>query len=86
MGDKIYVPSDLFLDHGRDDRIGGIAMIAKVSVENRGGKNYHIVEVKEFPGVFYNWELALLPEQARLKQRFGKKMAHYSPDERNQFN
>jgi len=85
-GGHIYVPSDLFLDHGEDDRIGGLATISKVAIENRGGADYHIIEVKEFPGLTYNWELTLASEQKRLKKRFGNMRAHYEPDGRPRFN
>ncbi|MFA6427321.1 MAG: hypothetical protein WCW16_02645 [Candidatus Magasanikbacteria bacterium] len=82
----IYVPSDLFLSHGEDDRKGGLATVAKVSIENRGGTHYHIIETEEFPGLTYNWELDLGPQQEKLKKQFGSDRAHYEPDTRPTFN
>ncbi|HCC23077.1 TPA: hypothetical protein DF272_02760 [Candidatus Falkowbacteria bacterium] len=86
IGDDIYVPAEIFLDHGQDDCRGGLAAVLKVEIRNRGGVNYHIVEVEPFPGVEYNWELSLAPDQAALKARFGSGRAGSDPDHRDQFN
>jgi hypothetical protein len=80
VGQKIYVPTSLYLSHGLDDFEGGIATITKIE------KDYNLmVGIKEQPGTLYNWKY-LLEKQEELKKRFGKRKAHPDPDDRPEFN
>lgn len=88
VGQKIYVPTSLYLSHGLDDFEGGIAVISKIEKNEYLGKdhpNYLMVGVEEHPGTLYNWS-HLLKEQEKLKERFGKQKAHPDPDDRPEFN
>jgi hypothetical protein len=88
VGQKIYIPTSLYLSHGMDDFIGGVAKIKEIHKSNFlpvDHCNYLMVEVEENPGTSYNW-LSLLEEQDKLKREFGRKKAHPDPDDRPEFN
>jgi len=61
VGDKIYVPSSIYVYRGADDFCGGIATVSKVEVDKyKNGSdnpNYCFVSVKERPGSAYNWPI-----------------------------
>lgn len=85
---QIYVPTSLYLSHGEDDFIGGIAIISKIQKNEKFGKdhpNYFMIEIEENPGTLYSWGW-LLKEQQTLKRRFGNRRAHAQPDDRPEFN
>jgi len=85
---EIYVPTSLYLSHGEDDFVGGLAIISKVQKNEKFGKehpNYILVEVEEDPGTLYNWTW-LLEKQESLKREFGNKRAFKDPDYRPEFN
>ena len=86
MGEDIYVDSAYFLDHGQDDREGGLARIIKIWEVECNGEIHHRLEVEEFPGLSYGWEFDLADQQRKLKERFGLQRAHLNPDSRHQFN
>jgi hypothetical protein len=88
IGQKIYVPTSLYLSHGMDDFIGGIATISKIEEStylSEDDCNYLMVGIEEKPRTLYNWN-SLLKEQNELKTRFGKNCAHPDPDDRPEFN
>jgi len=85
IGDIIYVPSSLYLGHGRDDFIGGKAKVTDVYTAISGGKPTIFVHIKERPGTGYNWE-NLEKKQKSLEERFGDKWSHPDPDLRPEFN
>ncbi len=73
-GQKIYVPTSLYVYRGADDFIGGVATIkdieySKVLPEDH--YNYTMISIEERPNVQYNWN-ALLEKQDELKERFGE--------------
>lgn len=81
-GDKIYVPSALYLSRGADDFAGGIATVSKVEHNEKLGKdhvNYCFVSIEERPGTSYNWR-DLGPKQKDLKMEYKKQKAHPDPD------
>ena len=87
-GEKIYIPSSLYVYHGEDDIAGGIATISNVDLKEYFGKdhdNYCFISVKEIPGVSYNWRY-LEKQQEKLKKAYGKQKAHPDPDYRPEFN
>jgi hypothetical protein len=75
VGQQIYVPTSLYIDHGEDDVIGGRATISLVEKQD----NYVWIHVKELPGRTYNLEY-LLERQEDLKKEFGRKKAYPDPD------
>lgn len=89
VGEKIYVPSSLYVYRGRDDFAGGIATISKVELNKFGNgpdkPNYCFVNIEERPGVGYNWR-SLEEEQKKLKELYGDQIAHPDPDDRPEFN
>ncbi len=80
VGEDIYVDSAYFIDHGEDDREGGLARVSKIWEVENGGRVAHRLEVEEFLGLSYSWEYDLAPQQNKLKGRFGARRASYSPD------
>jgi hypothetical protein len=84
VGDKIYVPSALFLSHGEDDCAGGIATVSGVFGKQSGFLELS-VEVNEQPGVRHPWS-TLARQQEELKARYGDEVAHPDPDMRAEFN
>ena len=88
VGQKIYVGTSLYLSHGMDDFMGGIATISKIEKSKclpEDHCNYLMVGIKENSGALYNWK-HLLEEQNKLKKEFGKEKAHPDPDDRPEFN
>ena len=84
IGQEIYIDTELYLSHGRDDFDGGLCTIIAI----KGGKNKKLVpfvEVKERPGRLYNWKY-LEPRQKELKKMFGKRRGCANPDMDPKFN
>ena len=81
IGDEVYVDSEYYLSHGRDDFEGGRASVS--SVRHEHGRPY--IEVTERPGTLYDW-LMLHAKQRELAARFGERRAHPDPDVRAEFN
>lgn len=84
-GDEIYLPSALYLGHGRDDRIGGLAEVDEVTTGMSAGQPALFVRCKEHPTCRYNWA-GLKPVQKELRERFGDQRSHPDPDMRPEFN
>lgn len=85
IGDKIYVDTHLYLSHGVDDVVGGLATVSEVKRGISGGEPTYYVSVKEHPGDEYNWEF-LSQDQEKLKEQFGDSVAYSDPDNRPEFN
>lgn len=85
-GDLLYVLTELYLSHGVDDFLGGLATVASVKEGKSGGRTVHYIEVKERPGHQYNWEDYLAEDQDRLRAEHGSTCACRDPDFRSQFN
>ncbi|HLW52231.1 MAG TPA: hypothetical protein VKW06_05270 [Candidatus Angelobacter sp.] len=83
-GDVIYVDTELYLHHGRDDFRGGLAEVAQFGVFIRSSSTPFVRVVQE-PDTQHNWEV-LAPMQKKLRQEFGKNWAHPDPDNRPEFN
>lgn len=79
VGEDIYIGSSFYIDHGEDDVVGGLAEVAKVTLQVSGGVKMPFVAVKENPGTNYNWKY-LQEVQAELKKEFGNKRAYQDPD------
>ena len=86
VGTDIYVPSSIYLDHGLDDVLGGLARVTNVRRGLSGGRRVWYVAVREHPGREYNWEQYLEPKQAELERKFALARARPDPDFREEFN
>jgi hypothetical protein len=84
-GDVIYIGTELYLGHGRDDFRGGLAEVIEVRQEKSKGQATPFVRVPRQPDTIHNWKL-LAAEQKELRQRHGKDWAHPDPDHRAEFN
>jgi hypothetical protein len=83
-GDVIYVDTELYVSHGRDDFRGGLAEVAQFGVFIRSSSTPFVRVVQE-PDTQHNWEI-LAPLQKKLRLEFGKQWAHPDPDHRPEFN
>jgi hypothetical protein len=84
-GDVIYVETELYLGHGRDDFRGGLAEVSEVRQDISKGQPTPFVRVVQQPDTIHNWKL-LASEQKELRQQHGKNWAHADPDDRPEFN
>jgi len=84
-GDVIYIGTELYLGHGRDDFRGGLAQVSEVRQDISKGQPMPFVRVVQQPDTIHNWKL-LASEQKELRQRHGKDWAHPDPDDRPEFN
>jgi hypothetical protein len=84
-GDVIYIGTELYLGHGRDDFRGGLAEVSEIRQDISKGQPTTFVRVVQQPDTIHNWKL-LAQEQKELKQRHGKAWAHPDPDHRPEFN
>jgi hypothetical protein len=85
QGDVIYIGTELYLGHGRDDFRGGLAEVSEMRMEKSKGQPTPFVRVLQQPDTIHNWKL-LASEQKELRQRHGKDWAHPDPDNRLEFN
>lgn len=88
IGDKIYVPTSLYLSHGLDDFEGGIATVDGHYTNDfltEDHCNYYEISIEENPGTRYNLRY-LLEHQAEWKKIYKKRKAHPDPDDRPEFN
>ena len=83
VGRDVYIPTEVYLWHGRDDFAGGLCRIARVTT--LFDRPQLFVEVEERPGTFYSWD-DLLRQQDELRARFGSRRGHPDPDWRPEFN
>jgi len=84
-GDVIYVDTELYLWHGRDDFRGGLAQVFECRMDISAGKPTPFVRVAQQMDTWHNWrELAGM--QKKLRTEFGKSWAHPDPDDRPEFN
>jgi hypothetical protein len=84
-GDVIYIGTELYLGHGRDDFRGGLAAVSEVRQDISKGQPTPFVRVVQQMDTIHNWKL-LASEQKELRQRHGKNWAHPDPDDRAEFN
>lgn len=80
VGDMVYVPTSLYIDHGEDDVEGGLAQVTRVYEGMSGGDPHTIfIDVAQHPNG-YNWSQFLSKDQAKLMRRFGNQIAYPDPD------
>jgi hypothetical protein len=85
QGDVIYIGTELYLGHGRDDFRGGLAEVSEARQDISKGQPTPFVRVVQQPDTIHNWKL-LASEQKELRQRHGKDWARPDPDHRPEFN
>jgi hypothetical protein len=84
-GDVIYIGTELYLGHGRDDFRGGLAEVTEVRPDISKGKPTPFIRVAQEPDTLHNWKI-LAADQKKLRAEFGKNWAHPDPDNRAEFN
>lgn len=84
-GDVIYVDTELYISHGRDDFRGGLGEVTGVRPDVSAGKPTPFVRVAQEPDTWHNWRL-LASGQKKLRAQFGNNWAHPDPDHRPEFN
>jgi hypothetical protein len=84
-GDVIYIETELYLGHGRDDFRGGLAEVSEFLEQKSAGKPTPFVRVVQQADTLHNWKL-LAAEQKKLRQEHGTSWAHPDPDHRPEFN
>jgi hypothetical protein len=85
QGDVIYLDTELYISHGRDDFRGGLAEVIEYSPDISAGKLTPFVRAVQEPDTWHNWR-ELAAAQKKLRAEFGKKWAHPDPDDRPEFN
>jgi hypothetical protein len=85
QGDVIYVDTELYVFHGRDDFCGGLAEVIEYLDDTSAGKPNPFVVVAQEPDARHNWRL-LAAAQRKLRAEFGARWAHPDPDYRPEFN
>ncbi|MBM3200773.1 hypothetical protein FJZ53_07585 [Candidatus Woesearchaeota archaeon] len=85
IGKDVYIPTSLYLGHGRDDFQGGLCKIVSIEEGISAGKKTYFVEVAERPGHMYNWDY-LQENQGKWKKEYGNKRGYPDPDYRTEFN
>jgi hypothetical protein len=84
-GDVIYIGTELYLGHGRDDFRGGLAEVSEVRQDVSKGQPTPFVRVLQQMNTLHNWKM-LASEQRELRQQHRKDWAHPDPDHRPEFN
>ena len=84
-GDVIYIGTELYIGHGRDDFRGGLAEVTEVRQDISKGKPTPFIRVAQEPDTLHNWKI-LAADQNKLRAEFGKSWAHPDPDHRAEFN
>lgn len=82
IGQQAYIPTQLYMTHGEDDFLGGLATIK--SVGEGDGCNV-LVEFEEQLGSHWNWPY-LLAHQDEWRETYGERRAEPFPDHRPEFN
>lgn len=84
-GDVVYVDTELYISHGRDDFRGGLAEVTEVRPDISKGQPTPFIRVAQEPDTLHNWKI-LAADQKKLRAEFGKSWAHPDPDNRAEFN
>jgi hypothetical protein len=79
VGDDVYTPTWLYIDHGEDDIAGGLARVTRVYSAISAGQPCPFIAVAELPGRGFNWRI-LREQQEELRERFGDQRAYPDPD------
>jgi hypothetical protein len=85
VGDVVYLDTELYISHGRDDFRGGLGEVTEIKMEMVRGNPTPYIRAAQEPDTLHNWTY-LAPMQAKLRKEFGRKWAHPDPDFRPEFN
>ena len=85
IGDVVYVDTELYVRHGRDDFRGGLAEVTEVRPDISKGKPTPFIRVAQEPDTLHNWKI-LAADQKKLRAEFGKSWSRPDPDNRAEFN
>jgi hypothetical protein len=85
VGDVVYVDTELYISHGRDDFRGGLGEVTEVRPDISKGISTPFIRVAQEPDTLHNWKI-LAADQKKLRAEFGKNWAHPDPDYRAEFN
>lgn len=86
VGDYIYVRTSLFIDHGQDDVVGGLAEVTRAYESMSCGDSKCIfVETMQHSNGGGNWTQSLFREQGRLMEEYGESFAYPDPDYRDYY-
>jgi hypothetical protein len=86
VGEYIYVRTSLFIDHGEDDRVGGLAEVTDVHEGMSGGDPKCLfVGTMQHPCGGSNWTQFLFREQEKLMKEHGDNFAYPDPDDRSYY-
>lgn len=90
VGQRIYLPTALYLSHGKDDFDGGKCVVSKIKIEDSlpaGHPNRVFFAVEENPGHLYSWEhYGNINTQRKYKKQYGNRKGKRDPDYRPEFN
>ncbi len=79
-GDELYVHSAGYIDHGEDDRCGGIAVVERV-IHKPIPQNPINDWMVNFVGLDSSFNLQiLLREQDKLAKEYGRRISHQCPE------
>jgi hypothetical protein len=80
IGQKIYIPSAMYIDHGRDDIQGGLATIDAIKPYGHG-RNDWMISVAELRPRNILWGYRdLMKQQDALRKDHGDEIARQDPD------
>jgi len=79
IGQIVYVPTSLYISHGRDDFRGGVCTISRITDDTSAGKPVPFVEVEERLGHRYNWQY-LSENQKKWKSECGNQKGREDSD------
>ena len=74
-GDELYIPSAWYIDHGEDDRCGGIAVVSKVEKSIYGDHFIHFVGIDSAINSVF-----ILANQDEWEAQYGSDLAHQCPE------
>ena len=78
IGQKIYIPPSIYVDHGRDDIEGGLATID--SVRKTAGGDYMVGVTELRPRQIEYGYKGLMSQQEALREQYGESIARPDPD------
>ena len=82
IGNKIYIPTRMYVDRGEDDIQGGLAEISKVHINKNLPENSDNKLFVSFVGIHgrqFNYK-SLMRDQEKLSKRYKDQIAKPDPD------
>lgn len=79
IGELIYLPTSLYIDHGEDDFRGGLCEVCRVERSISAFQDTWFVVVKERPGYSLNWEI-LAENQEKYASEYGTRRGFCDSD------